>query len=173
MPAPHRSPSTGREGYTARAGVTISRAPSEVFAFYRDFRNLPRFLGDVTSVRLTGPTTSRWTVQGPRGLRIRWTVRVTQERPNEMISYKTTMPPWLRTRWTLRFDRADGPGRTEVSEVMSTPLGKLGRAALALAGKSPEDEMAANLRRLKQLMETGKVTDTSYAVAGKFAPRDG
>jgi hypothetical protein len=53
--------------------------------------------------------------------------------------------------------------------VMKVPLGRLGRAALALLGKFPAEEVAANLHRLKQVMEAGRVTDTSYSVAGKFA----
>jgi uncharacterized membrane protein len=54
---------------------------------------------------------------------------------------------------------------------MKAPLGRLGRAALALIGKFPAEEVSANLNRFKELMETGKVTDTSYSVAGKFAQR--
>ncbi len=51
---------------------------------------------------------------------------------------------------------------------MQAPLGRLGRAALALIGKFPAEELSTNLRRFKQLMETGRVTETSYSVAGKF-----
>jgi hypothetical protein len=51
---------------------------------------------------------------------------------------------------------------------MKIPLGRLGRAGLALIGKFPAEEMSSNLRRFKELMETGKVTDTSYSVPGKF-----
>lgn len=60
---------------------------------------------------------------------------------------------------------------TDVREVMKAPLGTLGRAALALIGKFPAEEASSNLHRLKQMMETGRVTDTSYSVAGKFAQR--
>ena len=54
---------------------------------------------------------------------------------------------------------------------MKAPLGRLGRAALALIGKFPAEEVSANLHRLKEVMETGSVTDTRYSVAGKFAQR--
>jgi hypothetical protein len=54
---------------------------------------------------------------------------------------------------------------------MKAPLGRLGRAALALMGKFPAEEVSANLHRLKQVVETGKVTDTSYSVPGKFGKR--
>jgi uncharacterized membrane protein len=154
---------------TIEASVTIRRPVGEVFGFYRDFKNLPSFLGDVMAVEQTGPGTSRWTIQGPLGLRANWTIRVTEERTNKLIRYETAPLPGLRTYWEIHFAPRSGAGETEVREVMKAPLGRLGRAALALIGKFPAEEASANLRRLKELMETGRVTDTSYSVAGKFA----
>jgi uncharacterized membrane protein len=148
--------------------VEIERPVGEVFDFYRDFRNLPRFLGDVMAVELTGPKTSRWTIQGPFGVQAHWTIKVTDERPNTVIRYETTGVPSLRARWEIYFEPGAAPGKTEVREVMTSPLGRFGRVALAMIGKSPAQEVSANLHRLKQVLETGKVTDTSYAVPGKF-----
>jgi uncharacterized membrane protein len=158
---------------TIEASVTIHRPVQEVFRFYRDFRNLPAFLGDVVAIEPTSPATSRWTIQGPLGIRVNWTVRVTEERTNELIRYETVTSPRLRTYWEIHFSPASAAGETEVREVMKAPLGRLGRAALALIGKFPAEEQSANLRRLKEVMETGRVTDTSYSVAGKFAHQPG
>ncbi|NES29901.1 hypothetical protein GCE86_24630 [Micromonospora terminaliae] len=152
----------------AEARVTIERRAADVFDFYRDFHNLPRFLGDVMASEQIGPATFRWTIQGPLGVRLRSTVRLTEERANELLRYETAAGPGMRTRWTVRFSPGSEPGRTEVHEVLTTPFGALGRIALTLAGKPPAAEVAANLRRLKQLLETGEVTDTAHAVAGKF-----
>lgn len=156
--------------YTNRieARVTIRRAVENVFQFYRDFKNLPSFLGDVMAVEPTGPATSRWTIQGPLGMRANWTVQVTEERVNELIRYETVTLPGLRTRWEISFSPGSEVGETEVREVMNAPFGVLSRAALALIGKSPAKEVASNVHRLKQVMETGSVTDTTYSVAGKF-----
>jgi uncharacterized membrane protein len=140
----------------------------EVFSFYRDFRNLPLFLGDVIAVEQTDPATSRWTIQGPLGIRPHWTIKVTEERTNELIRYETTAFPRLRASWKIYFTSGHGGGETEAREVMNAPLGRLGRAALALMGKFPTEEVHANLHRLKEVMETGKVTDTTYAITGKF-----
>ena len=148
--------------------VTIERAVSEVFSFYRDFRNLPKFLGDVMAVEPTGPTTSRWTIEGPFGTRAHWTIEVTEERTNELICYETAGVHGPRTYWEIYFTPDLRAGGTEIREVMKVPLGRLGEAALALIGKFPAAEITANLQRLKEFMETGKVTDTSYAIPGKF-----
>ena len=161
--------SSPRNEQTIEASVTIQRPVEEVFRVYRDVQNLPRFLGDVMDIELIGPATSRWTIQGPLGIRTHWTMQVTEERINELIRYQTVTLPLLRTSWDIHFAPGSEAGETEVREVMKVPLGRLGRAALALLGKFPAEEVHANLHRLQQVIETGRVTDTSYAVAGKFA----
>ena len=139
------------------ASVTIQCAVEEVFRFYRDFKNLPSFLGDVMAIEQIGPATSRWTIQGPLGIRANWTIKVTEERTNELIRYETVGPPGLRTYWEIHFAQGSDAGQTELREVMKTPLGRVGRAALALIGKFPSEEVSANLHRLKEVMETGRV----------------
>jgi len=67
------------------ASVTISRPVEDVFEFYRDFTNLPKFLGDVMAIEPTAPGTTRRTIQGPLGIKAHWTMRVTEERANELI----------------------------------------------------------------------------------------
>jgi hypothetical protein len=96
---------------------------------------------------------------------------VTEERPNELIRYETVTLPGLRTYWEIHFAPGSEASETEVREVMKAPLGRLGRAALALIGKFPAEKVSSNLHRLKQVMETGRVTDTSYSVAVKFTHR--
>jgi hypothetical protein len=95
--------------------------------------------------------------------------RAWEELTDELIRYETRHLPGVRTRWEIHFARGSAPGEAEIREVMRAPLGRLGRAALALFGKFPAEEVSANLYRLKELMETRKVSDTSYSVAGKFA----
>jgi uncharacterized membrane protein len=152
---------------TIDATITIRRPVEEVFAFYRDFRNLPRFLGDVVAVEPIDSIRSRWTIVGPLGIRAHWTTRVTEERPNALIRYEVGMG----SSWEIHFTPGASPGSTDVREIVRTPFGKVWRAALMLIGKSPVEEVSANLQRLKQLLETGHVTDTSFAVAGKFVAR--
>jgi uncharacterized membrane protein len=157
-----------RDTNAVDASVTIQRPVDEVYRFYRNFENLPRFLGDVMAIEQIDPVTSRWTIQGPLGIRANWTIKVTDERMNESIRYETVTSPGLRTYWEIHFAPGSEVGETDVREVMKPPLGRLGRAALALIGKFPAEEMSSNLRRLKEVLETGRVTDTSHAVAGKF-----
>jgi uncharacterized membrane protein len=146
-----------RDAYRVEANVTIHREVADVFRFYRDFRNLPRFLGDVIAVEVIDACRSRWTIQGPLGIRVSWTIRVTEERADELIRYETVTAPTLKTCWEIRFAAGPVPGLTQVHELMSVPWGRAGRAALALIGKFPAAEVASNLRRLQELLEAGRV----------------
>jgi uncharacterized membrane protein len=152
---------------TIEGSVTIKRSVAEVFSFYLDFSNLPKFLSDVMAVEQIGPAIYRWTIQGPLGVRVNWTIRVTEKRTDELIRYETVGSSGLRTYWEIYF-APSADGETEVREVMKEPLGRLGRAALAMIGKFPAHEVRSNLHRLKELIETGRVTDKSYSVRGKF-----
>lgn len=158
-------------GHTKAEGtVRIQRPTGEVFEFYRDFTNLPKFLGDVMSIDSTGEKTSRWTIHGPLGRKVQWDAEVITEERNSLIRYQTTSFRGLKTTWNIHFSAAgDGVSdSTDVREVMEVPLGGAGMKALALFGHPPNEEIAANLVRLKQLMETGRVTETRHAVPGKF-----
>jgi uncharacterized membrane protein len=115
------------------ASVQIGRPVVEVFNFYRDFRNLPRFLGDVMAVEPTGPATCRWTIQGPLGVRARSIIKVTEERANALIRYETDASPGLRTYWEIHFRPGSDTRETIVREVMRPPLGRLGRVVLEVA----------------------------------------
>lgn len=153
---------------TIMDSIRIRHPVADVFAFYRNFQNLPSFLGDVMLVESRGPSTSRWTIQGPLGIRVHWTIEVTDLKQDTLIFYETTGLSLSRTRWQIYFLPMGDSSETEVREVMLAPLGRFGRALLALIGKFPAKEVTANLHRLKEFMETGKVTDLSYSVRGKF-----
>ena|ERR1022692_1007131 len=140
---------------TITSSVVIRRPVEQVFNFYRDFTNLPKFLGDVMKIEQIDAATSRWTIQGPFGIQAHWKVRVTEERPNELIRYDMVGSPRLKTGWEIYFAPGPAKGETEVREVIKAPLGGLGRAALALIGKFPAEEVSANLRGFKELTSQG------------------
>ena len=76
---------------------------------------------------------------------------------SQLICCETVTLPGLKAYREIHFAPSSEPGETEVREVMKAPLGKLGRVALALIGKFPSEEVSANLHRLKEVMETGRV----------------
>jgi uncharacterized membrane protein len=141
-------------GDTVTGDVMIRRPLQEVYRFYRDFANLPAFLGDVVAVQQVADTTYRWVVAGPFGTRIPLTVTITEERVDRLIHYQTK-GPMPCGRWELSFTPESDAGGTRVREQLVIPLGVVGRAVLALIGKFPAREVEANLTMLKQVLEAG------------------
>jgi uncharacterized membrane protein len=90
---------------TIEGNVTIQRPVEEVFAFYQDFNNLPSFLGDVMAVKQVGPATFEWTIQGPLGIRVNTTIKVTEVRPNKLIRYESVGLASLKGSWEIHFVR--------------------------------------------------------------------
>jgi uncharacterized membrane protein len=148
---------------TVTGEIVVCRPVRDVYGFYRDFANLPRFIGDVVAVERVGDATYRWLVSGPFGARIPVVVSVTEQRVDRLIRYQTRGAGPLRARWQLEFIADGEVGRTLVRERLTMPLGAVGRFALALIGKFPDREVRDNLNRLKELLESGSDGNTPAA----------
>jgi uncharacterized membrane protein len=145
--------------------ITIARPVAEVFAFYKDVRNLPPFPGDVVRVDPTGVRSSRWTVQGPFGIKVHWISVVTEIKEGAFYETSSRM---FKAKWEIYFSQGKSPEEAVVREVLIHPGGRIGKFVLATMGKHPAAELHSNLQRLRQLIESGRVTDISNSIPGKF-----
>jgi uncharacterized membrane protein len=139
--------------------VTVNRSPEEVYRFWRDFQNLPRFMVHLESVEATGGARSHWKAKGPAGRTVEWDAEITQDRPNELIAWRSLPGADVENSGTVRFTRAPGGRGTEVRvELRYTPPGGgVGATIAKLFGENPEQQARDDLRRFKQVIETGEV----------------
>ena len=70
--------------------VTINVPRQALYAFWRDFRNLPLFMENIESVRVFDETRSHWKVKGPASSTVEWDSLVTEDVPGEVIAWSTT-----------------------------------------------------------------------------------
>jgi len=154
-----------------KATIAIDHPAHEVYAFYRDMTHFPLFLGDVMAVEAVDPDRYRWTIQGPLGSEIHWIIDILEARPDTLLRYGTETTEGLRAIWTTNFEPVDRGTGVRVTQSLHMPFEPLSGVLLTLIGKSPQGEVEANLRRLKELLETGKVTTLAHAVPGKFGAR--
>jgi uncharacterized membrane protein len=148
-----------RPGATrARRRVTVDRPAEELYRFWRDFSNLPRFMGRIESVRATDGR-SHWTARAPGGVPLEWDSEVTDDRPNERIGWRTLPGAPVDTTGAVHFRPAPGGRGTEVTvEMEYVPPGRdLTAQLLKLIGQSPDHDLQEDLRRFKRLMETGQI----------------
>jgi uncharacterized membrane protein len=151
------------QGVKVESSLTINRSPEELYRFWRNLGNLPRFMHNLESVHSMGGNRSHWVAQGPMGSRVEWDAEILTDRPSETISWRSLPGSQVATAGSVHFTRAPGDRGTEVKVSLKydPPGGKVGAAVAFLFGKSPEWEVREDLRRFKRLLETGEVPTTA------------
>jgi uncharacterized membrane protein len=148
--------------------VTINRPARELYDFWRDFANLPQFMDNVRSVEKLDGERSRWTIAAPAGTEVEFVSRITEDQPGRLIAWESEEGAEVRNSGRVEFIEA-APGRGTIVRASidyDPPLGTLGRAAAKVLQREPEVQARRDLRRFKQLMETGEVT-TSASPSGR------
>ena len=157
---------------TLRAAVTVRRAPEEVYRFWRDLENLPAFMYHLKSVTANSGNQSHWIANAPIGQSVQWDAQITEDEPNKRIAWQSLAGSPVENGGSVQFTHAPGDG-TEVRVTLSyhIPGGVLGKAAATLFGESPEQQVNDDLRRLKQILETGQVLRSDGSPEGTAAIR--
>ena len=149
--------------------ILINRPGEEIYRFWRDFKNLPGVMEHVESVEVIGNNRSRWVAKGPAGKRIEWQAEITEDRPNELIAWRSIEGSTVENSGSVRFEPALGNRGTLVRVELNyrPPAGLLGATIAKLLGEEPELQVVEDLRRLKQVMEAGEVITTEGQPAGR------
>lgn len=145
--------------------ITINRTPEVVYHFWRDLKNLPRFMTHLESVEVTNGT-STWRARAPAGMTVEWQAEIIQDRPNDVIAWRSLEGASVPNRGAVRFVRAPGGRGTQVHvELKYDPPGGMLVATIAkLFGEEPGQQIAGDLRRLKQVLETGSLVHSDASV---------
>jgi uncharacterized membrane protein len=145
------------EGTRVEQSVTIQRLRDDLFRFWRNFENLPRFMDNLESVRVLDDRLSHWVAKGPAGARMEWDAEIHNEIENELIAWRSLPGSEVDHAGSVHFTPAENNG-TEVRVILRypPPTGRFGSAVARLAGDDPERQLADDLRRFKQVMEAGE-----------------
>jgi uncharacterized membrane protein len=151
-----------------RKAITVNRPAHEVYTFWRDFENLPRFMWHLESVQTLGETRSRWRAKAPLGRSVEWEAEVVEERPDELIAWRSLPGAGVGSSGSVRFAAAPSGRGTEVIVELawSPPGGTVGETLAKLLGEEPATQLADDLRRFKQVLETGEVVRSEATPEG-------
>jgi len=145
--------------------IAINRSPADVYQFWRSLENLPRFMAHLESVTDEG-TSSVWRAKAPAGATIEWRAEITQDQPNERIAWRSVDGALVENRGAVCF-KSDPHGRGTVVVVelkYDPPGGALSSWIAKLFGEEPGQQIAGDLRRLKQVLETGGVVHSDASI---------
>ncbi len=150
-------------GTKVEHAITVTKPAAEVYRFWRDLENLPRFMTHLIDVDTTTDGRSHWIAKGPFGTRFEWDAEIVTDTPNSVIAWRSLDGADVDTAGSVHFSELPHGRGTEVrvSLKYDPPGGKLGTALATLVGRSPEAQIKADMRRFRQIMEAGEIPTTS------------
>lgn len=152
----------------ARATITVNRPPRDVYQFWRDLENLPRFMHHLRSVRDLGGGRLHWVAYAPGGREVSWDAEIVSDLPGRLLVWRSLPGADVRNAGSVRFTPAPRGTGTEVRVEFGfqPPFGRVGAAVAALFGEEPNQQVRDDLRRFKQVLETGEVVRSDSSPEG-------
>jgi len=149
--------------------ITINAAPDVIYKFWRNLENFPRFMQHLEEVKSTGERTSHWIAKAPAGTSVEWDAEIVEDEANSRIAWRTLPESTVEHEGIVSFEPALGGRGTIVRVEMSyvPPAGKVGVIVAKLLGEEPSVQIDGDLRRMKQLIETGEISTTEGQSTGR------
>ncbi|HEV3410366.1 MAG TPA: SRPBCC family protein [Chthoniobacterales bacterium] len=152
----------GNKGIKVIKSVVVNRPREEVYRYWRNLENLPRFMEHVESVREIDNRRSAWVVRGPMAHDVEWTAEIITDRENELIAWQSLPGAEVQNAGSVWFEPVNGGAATEVkvSIQYQPPAGVLGAAVAKIFGEAPEQQLENDLAKFKSLIEGGSTQPT-------------
>jgi len=156
-----------------KSATTVTRPPEEVYAFWQRLDRLPTFMAHLDEVLVTAAGHSHWRASAPFGRDVEWDAETTDDVPGQRIAWRSLDGADVPNSGEVRFLPAPGGRGTEVHVTLSyqMPGGAVGKAVAKYFGEEPSQQLDDDLRRFKQVIETGEVVRSDGAPRGKQAGR--
>ena len=166
-----RSGVSSFRGLELTAAVTVAKTPEEVYDFWRGLERLPTFMWHLQSVEWTGEGRTRWTAKAPLGTSVSWDAELTEDVRGEVIAWRSLPGADVDNSGSVRFVPAPAGRGTEVRVHLryAVPGGRLGATVARLLGEEPHQQVEDDLRRFKQVLETGEVVRSDGTPEGSVA----
>ena len=146
----------GSAGIHVEESITINKPVDQVYRFWRNFENLPKFMKHLDSVATREAGVSHWVACGPAGMKVEWDARIINEIDNKLIGWQSLEGSMVSTAGSVNFRETDHGTEVRVRLQYNPPAGKLGAAVARLFGEEPNVQISEDLHRFKELMETDR-----------------
>jgi uncharacterized membrane protein len=148
--------------------IATIKSPEECYRFWRNPDSLPRFMTNVESVQALDERRSHWVAKGPAGTTMEWDSEITEDRPGAALGWRTLEGAQVSHAGSVIFEPANGGGTIiRLSMHYSPPGGRLTATLAQLLRQDPQARVREDLRRFKQLLETGEIATTYGQPTGR------
>jgi len=138
--------------------IEINRPANELYRFWRSLENLPRVMNHLESVEVITDRLSHWMVRTRAGVpTVEWDAEIINDVENECIGWRSLNGSDVDNAGSVRFEPIADGQRTRLTVTLqyAPPAGKVGTAIAKLVGEDPDSQIADDLQRFKQSIETG------------------
>ena len=158
-----------QSGIHVRKSTTVNSSTDELYRFWRNFENFPRFMNHVKSVKDLGNGRSHWVVRAPVGAAVEWDAEMTEDQPGKRIAWRSVGEAQVPNSGSAEFRAAPGNRGTEVHVELhyDPPAGTCGAIFARLFGQEPGHQLAHDLRYFKAFIETGEIPTTEGQTSGR------
>lgn len=147
------------------ASVTINRPVAEVYAAFRDFSALPRFMDNLVRVDTIDAARSHWVAHAPAGRTVEWDARITEEREGALIAWESEPGADVPNSGRVTFHDAGARGTVVTAQIAyDPPGGAIGKLVAKIFQREPAIQARRDMRRFKQLLETGEVATAARTI---------
>jgi uncharacterized membrane protein len=161
----------GQDTAVIEKTIHINAPLEEVYAYWSNFENFPKFMTHLKDVRHLKNGRSHWVAAGPGGISIPWVAETTDQRTNQLLAWRSIPGSMIRTSGRVRFDREpDGRARVQIRMSYCPPAGVVGHSVAWLLGSDPKTEMDTDLMRLKSLLENGRTRGRGKTITREQTP---
>lgn len=147
--------------------ITIDKPVEDLYRFWREFENLPRFMKHLESVSRVGLNRWHWVAKGPLGTTVEWDAEIYNEKPHELIAWRSLEGADITNAGSVHFIATASGTQVKVNLNYNAPGGKVTALMAKLFGQEPGQMIEEDLRRLKQVLETGEVTAIEWQASGQ------
>lgn len=152
----------GQGDHVVGRAVTINKPAAELYAYFRDFAKLGTFMENVDRVNVLDGKRSHWVVKAPGGKTVEWDARITDENEGELIAWTSEEGADVVNSGRVEFLEAGTRGTIVTATIAyDPPGGTIGKLIAKVFQREPAIQARRDLRRFKQLMETGEVATSS------------
>lgn len=153
------------EPIAASASITVRGDIQEIYRFWRNLANAPKYMPAVSEVREIGDTVSVWKFAYAGSRSFESTSEIVRDVPGELIEWNLIGSQLFRGSGLVRFAASTLEGYVEVQlEQWITPALPLTRGVTSAVLRRHLDR---TLRNFKQLFETGEIATTKGQPSGE------
>ena len=138
-----------------RVSSVVDKPISEVYNFWRDFENLPKFMTHLESVKPLSYTTSKWTAKGPAGIgKLTWKAEIIKDEKDRMISWNSLPDSSVKNAGKVVFRPSENGTEIIVTISYHAPLGVAGEGAAKLLNPYFEKLVKDDILNFKTYLES-------------------